>query len=194
MHSIEDREVPRFPGLDPQFQWEGRLNREEAGEESRVLNPLSGRSVGSEPGNRGTSLDDPAALSRYLADNPAMTARDWKGKGFHAFAPFDKHYVAPGELPWDQLDPAEVRRLATTTKARFLSRGQRVAAARDPGLIFDEVSRSYRLAAEATSAPPLASEGDGGEGAGKGSTSPPSRPASAARKNANTEIPERDHA
>ena len=92
-------------------------------------------------------------LASFLAANPAMTPRDWKGKGFTEFAPFDKHYVAAGEAPWDNLDHAEVRRLATTTRARFLSRGQRQAAARDPGLIWDERSRSYRLRADTTPSP-----------------------------------------
>lgn len=195
MSSIEDREVPRFPDLDPQFQWEGRLNREEGGEESRVFNSLSGRNVGSEPGNRGTSPDDPAALDRFLADNPAMTVRDWKGKGFHAFAPFDKHYVLPNELPWDKLDRDEVRRLATSEKARFLTRGQRMAAGRDPGLEWDERTRSYRLKANATPAPQAATGG----GADpyphrKVRGGPNPRPAAATIKNANTENREGDDA
>jgi hypothetical protein len=138
--------------------------------------------------------DDPTALDRFLADNPAMTVRDWKGKGFHSFAPFDKEYVHPGELPWDRLDRDEVRRLATSNKARFLSRGQRMAAGRDPGLIWDERTRSYALRDAATLAPsPVAGEADpyppqkvrGG---------PSSRPAAATNKNANTENRERDNA
>jgi hypothetical protein len=102
-----------------------------------------------------------AELERFLADNPAMTVRDWKGKGFHAFAPFDKYHVGVGEAPWDELDREEVRRLATSEKARFLTRGQRMAAGRDPGLEWDERTRSYRLRAEATPAPsPVAGEAD----------------------------------
>ena len=124
-------------------------------------------------------------LARYLADNPAMTPRDWKGKGFTEFAPFDKYYVAPGEEPWDKLDPREVRRLATSEKARFLPRSYRMAAARDPGLIFDERTRSYRLTAESAPAPALATEG---EGARKVSAGPSSRPASDTNENANMEI------
>lgn len=104
--------------------------------------------------------DDRADRERFLAANPAQSARDWKGKGFHEFAPFDRYYVEPSEQPWQKLDRAEIRRLATSGKARFLSRSQRMAAARDPGLVWDERSRSYRLKAEATPAPPLATGGD----------------------------------
>jgi hypothetical protein len=100
--------------------------------------------------------DDPADLASFLASHPAMTARDWKGKGFHRFAPFDKDYVAPGEVPWHKLDRDFVRRLAITTKARFLSRNERMAAGRDPGLIWDERTRSYRLRLGTTPPPPLA--------------------------------------
>jgi hypothetical protein len=128
--------------------------------------------------------DDPA-LSRFLSDNPAMSARDWKGKGFHAFAPFDKHHVLPGERPWDELDRDEVRRLATRTKARFLPRNARMAAGRDPGLEWDERTRSYRLKAEATPAPsPVAGEIDG-EGGEIVTTMQRSRPAAASEKTAN---------
>ncbi len=95
-------------------------------------------------------------LDRYLADNPALTARDYKGKGFTNFSPFDKHHVEPGEVPWDRLDRAEVRYIATSDKARFLPRNVRMAAAVDPGLLWDARTRSYRLADEATPAPPEA--------------------------------------
>jgi hypothetical protein len=105
-------------------------------------------------GTRGTP-----DLERFLLDNPAMTVRDWKGKGFHEFAPFDKYDVGPTEQPWQKLDRAEVRRLATRNKARFLSRSQRMAAARDPGLIWDERTRSYRLRHEATPPPQEATGG-----------------------------------
>jgi hypothetical protein len=98
----------------------------------------------------------PPDLVRFLADSPAMSVRDWKGKGFHKFAPFDKDYVAPGEVPWHKLDRDDVRRLAISTKARFLSRNERMAAGRDPGLIWDERTRSYRLRAGTTPPPPLA--------------------------------------
>lgn len=138
--------------------------------------------------------DEPAALERFLADNPAMTARDWKGKGFHAFNPFDKHYVHPNELPWDKLDRDEVRRLATSEKARFLTRGQRMAAGRDPGLEWDERTRSYRLKADATPAPSPVAGAPDGEGASKVRGGPSSRPAAATIKNANTDFRERDNA
>ncbi|WP_426692752.1 hypothetical protein ACMC5O_001854 [Sphingomonas sediminicola] len=124
-----------------------------------------------------------------------MTVRDWKGKGFHAFAPFDKHYVLPNELPWDKLDRDEVRRLATSEKARFLTRGQRMAAGRDPGLEWDERSRSYRLKADATPAPATATGGDADpypHRKVRGGPNP--RPAAATIKNANTENREGDDA
>jgi hypothetical protein len=133
-------------------------------------------------------------LDRYLAANPGMTARDWKGKGFTKHSPFDKHYVAPGEPPWDQLDRDEVRLLATRNKARFLSRGQRMAAGRDPGLVWDERSLSYRLSAEATPAPSLATEGRReGEGGQNVRNATISRPAAAAERNANTSFPPGTH-
>ena len=128
---------------------------------------------------------DREELACFLSDNPAMSARDWKGKGFHAFNPFDKYHVSPGERPWDALDRDEVRRLATRTKARFLPRSARMAAGRDPGLEWDERTRSYRLRADATPAPsPVAGEvdGEGGEKVGKPTQS---RPAAAANSNAN---------
>lgn len=124
-------------------------------------------------------------LERFLADNPAMTVRDWKGKGFTRFAPFDKDYVVPGELPWDKLDREEVRRLATTEKARFLPRSYRMAAGRDPGLIWDDRARSYRLRADAPPAPSPATEGGGGQ---KCSENTPSRPAAATEKFVNMDF------
>ncbi|WP_326525521.1 hypothetical protein [Sphingomonas sp.] len=102
---------------------------------------------------------DSADRDSYLAANPGQTARDYKGKGFDEFHPFLKHHVTPGERAWDKLNPIEVRRAATTEKARFLSRGERQAAGRDPGLVWDERSRSYRLRADIPPAPP---EGPGG--------------------------------
>ena len=124
-------------------------------------------------------------LDRYLADNPAMTARDWKGKGFTEHNPFDKYRVEPGEEPWDKLDRDDVRRLATSTKARFLSRSERMAAARDSGLVWDARTRSYRLRAEATPAPQEAARDAEGEGAEKLFDASASRPALAMNENAN---------
>lgn len=94
------------------------------------------------------SDDDPAALAAFLAANPAMTPRDFKGKGFGAFAPFDPHHVGPKELPWREQDRREVRALAITYPARFLTKGVRQAAARDAGLTWDEVTGRYRLVGE----------------------------------------------
>lgn len=85
------------------------------------------------------------ALAAFLASNPAMTVRDFKGKGFTTFAPFDRNHVEPGEPAWHQLDPKAVREAATTEKARFLTKGERQAAARDPLLEWDERARQYRL-------------------------------------------------
>lgn len=86
---------------------------------------------------------DSTALDTYLAANPDKTARDFKGKGFDTFAPFDKDHVRSNEQPWHKLNPVAVRDAATTEKARFLTKGERQAAARDPGLIWDEATRSY---------------------------------------------------
>lgn len=82
-----------------------------------------------------------AARAQYLADNPAMTCRDWPGSGL---APFDKTFVAPGAPDWDQLDMARVRYVATSTPARFMSKAERQAAARDSKLVWDEATRIYR--------------------------------------------------
>jgi hypothetical protein len=120
-----------------------------------------------------------------------MTPRDYKGKGFTEFAPFDRHYVGAGELPWDKLDRDEVRRLATSEKARFLPRSYRMAAGRDPGLIWDDRIRSYRLVGDDAPAPPTASDG---EGASKVRVATTSRPASATNFNANSEIAGGDNA
>lgn len=102
---------------------------------------------------------EPDALPAYLATNPNMTARDYKGKGFDIFHPFDKHYVEPGEKPWHKLDPEQVRVAATSDKARFLSKGVRQAAGRDPGLVWDEKAGAYRRRDNTLPAPPLASDG-----------------------------------
>ena len=107
-----------------------------------------------------------AALAAYLAANPSMTARDFKGKGFGPFAPFDKHHVGPGEKPWHKLDREQVRKAATSEKARFLSKGERQAAGRDPGLVWDEQAGAYRRRADAPPHPSLPSPGGAqGEGA-----------------------------
>jgi hypothetical protein len=116
-------------------------------------------------------------LSRYLAANPGMTARDFKGKGFTAFAPFDKHHVAPNEKLWDALDPAEVRQAATGRPARFLSKSERQAAARDPALIWDEGSRSYRKRLASDPSPFSLPTEDDGEGAMKVTAPSRTRPA-----------------
>ena len=86
---------------------------------------------------------DLSTLDAYLAANPDKTPRDFKGKGFDTFHPFNKDHVGPNEQPWDRLNPVAVRDAATTEKARFLTKGERQAAARDPGLIWDEATRSY---------------------------------------------------
>lgn len=98
-----------------------------------------------------SSSDDNAAMEKWLAANPALTVRDWKGKGFTEFAPFDPHYVAPGEKPFQDLTKRELAKMrwhATSTKARFLPKNLRQAAARDPLLEWDEVQREYRWKGE----------------------------------------------
>ena len=105
------------------------------------------------------SIPDQASLAAYLAAHPNMTARDFKGKGFDAFHPFDKDYVAPGELPWHTLDPEQVRAAATSEKARFLSKAVRQAAGRDPELVFDDLTGSYRRRSDTPPAPSRATGG-----------------------------------
>lgn len=56
MSPVEREALPRFPVLDPQFQWEEELNREDREETIRVFNSLSPRNVGSETGKRGNLL------------------------------------------------------------------------------------------------------------------------------------------
>lgn len=87
-------------------------------------------------------------LAAYLAASPARTTRDYKGKGFGPFAPFDRDHAARDATPWHKLDKREVRALAITYPARFLPKGVRQAAARDPSLTWDEIARRYHLAGE----------------------------------------------
>lgn len=54
MSLFAPRLLPLFPVLDPQFQWEERLNREDREETISGFNPLSQRNVGSETGKRGS--------------------------------------------------------------------------------------------------------------------------------------------
>jgi hypothetical protein len=115
-----------------------------------------------------------------------MTPRDFKGKGFSRFAPFDPYYVGLNEPPWNTLDQADVRRLAVREKARFLPRCFRMAAARDPGLIWCSRSRSYCIRDEGAPAPQEATGGDADrEGALKVQASAEGRPATAWKTNAN---------
>jgi hypothetical protein len=66
---------------------------------------------------------------------------------------FDPFYVAPGERPWNEQSRDEVRYRATNYPARFLSKAIRQAAARDPGLEWDDATRTYRLRRKATPSP-----------------------------------------
>jgi hypothetical protein len=101
----------------------------------------------------------------------APHALDAKGKDT---ALFDRTLVAPNAKPWHALDPAQVRYRATTTPAVLLTKGERQAAARDPGLEWDETKRTYRPRRVGSSPPRLATGGDVERGAGgsKGSRSP----------------------
>ncbi len=111
-------------------------------------------------GDFGTSpvprpLFDPAGVPPYAADA--------KGKDT---ALFDRTLVAPNAKPWHALNPAQVRYRATTTPAVLLSKGERQAAARDPGLEWDEAKRTYRPRRVGSPPPPLTTggnvEGQGG--------------------------------
>lgn len=120
------------------------------------------------------------ALLRYLASNPGMTAREFKGKGFDAYNPFDKDHVREGEKPWHKLDPSEVRQIARGTKARYLTKGQRQAAARDSGLIWNPATLAYCLRSEELPSPStVAGSVDTAEGVLKVPDPTFSRPAAA---------------
>lgn len=118
-----------------------------------VPRPLSGDAPNAQTQHLACGAGERDALAHYLASNPGMTSRDWKGKGFDAFNPFDKDHVREDEKPWHELDPTEVRQIATATKARYLTKGQRQAAARDPGLIWDPIGLAYCLRPDAPRRP-----------------------------------------
>jgi hypothetical protein len=107
--------------------------------------------------------------------------------------------VRAGSRPY-RLIPARSR-ASTGTGKRALTRPafsflwESVAAARDPGLVWDARTRSYRLRAEASPAPPLATgNAVEGEGQGKVLSTPQSRPAPAKEENANMGFPVRARA
>lgn len=131
----------------------------------------------------------PDALAKYLASNPSMTPRDFKGKGFHAFRPFDPRAFNANEVPWDRLDREAVRKLAIREKARFLPHNVRQAAARDPGLTFNERTRSYELAPGTPlhPSPPTGHDDLRGTGLSKVSKATHSGPAATPNSYANTE-------
>lgn len=145
-----------------------------------VPRPLSDDATSQQGHHLACEAGERDALARYLASNPGMTAREWKGKGFDAFNPFDKHYVREGEKPWHELDPAEVRQIAIGTKARYLTKGQRQAAGRDPSLYFDPISLAYCLRSDGLGGPStVAGRVDTAEGVLKVPDPSPSRPAAA---------------
>lgn len=88
----------------------------------------------------GRSEPDRSDLERYLRANPGMTVRDWKGKG--PSVPLD---ADNWDKPWHKLATSEVRREATIAFARELPQNVRQAAARDRGLIWNDLARKYRL-------------------------------------------------
>jgi len=104
--------------------------------------------------------------------NSRPHALDVKGKDT---ALFDRTLVAPNAKPWHALNPAQVRYRATTTPAVLLSKGERQAAARDPGLEWDEAKRTYRQRRVGSPPPPLAT---GGNAEGQGGSESPVWPTS----------------
>lgn len=106
--------------------------------------------------------------------NDLPYSSDAKGKDT---ALFDRTLVAPNAKPWHALDRAQVRYRATTTPAVLLSKGERQAAARDPGLEWDEDQRTYRARRLGSPPPPLATSGntEGREGESKSLSAPPSQ-------------------
>jgi hypothetical protein len=103
-------------------------------------------------------LFDPTVALPYAADP--------KGKDT---ALFDRTLVAPNAKPWHALDATQVRYRATTTPAVLLSKGERQAAARDPGLEWCETARCYRPRRVGSPTPSLATGGnaEGREGESK---------------------------
>lgn len=83
---------------------------------------------------------DRIALERFLRANPGMTVRDWKGKG-----PSVPMGANNWDKPWHRLRTADVREEATRAFARELPQNVRQAAARDRGLIWNDLARKYRL-------------------------------------------------
>ena len=91
----------------------------------------------------------------------------------------------PG-LPYVEATKARLRWFWTSRRAASLPLHHRRAAAADPTLKFDEDSRSYRLRAEASPSPPLATRRDGAmEGGQKVEDGSGPRPAAAKNKDAN---------
>lgn len=82
---------------------------------------------------------DRSNLERYLRANPGNTARDWDGKG-----PSLPPEAEPWEEPWNRLNAGDVRSEAVRYFARELPQNLRQAAARDPGLIWNNLARKYR--------------------------------------------------
>ena len=103
---------------------------------------------------RGREGAERADLNHFLRANPGLTVRDWKGKG--PSMPMD---AEPWEKPWHRLPAAEVKAEAVRWFARELPRNLRQAAARHPGLIWNELGRKYRHRLPSDPPPP---EGGGG--------------------------------
>lgn len=154
---------------------------------SSVPRPLPGDTADAQGHDLACEAGERDALAHYLASNPGMTSRDWKGKGFDAFNPFDKDHVRDGEMPWHELDPTEVRKTAIGTKARYLTKGQRQAAARDPGLVWDPISLAYCLRPDGPRCPStVAGRQPMAEGVSKVPDPTLSRPAAATNLNSMT--------
>lgn len=100
----------------------------------------------------GRSEPDRSDLERFLRANPGMTVRDWKGTG-----PSVPLEAEAWDKPWHRLKADEVRRDAVRSFARELPQNLRQAAARDTGLIWNELARKYRLRLPSDPRPPVES-------------------------------------
>jgi hypothetical protein len=96
-----------------------------------------------------TRLDE---IESFMRANPGTDCEDFWDYQTERYVTWDGRVVfcplSPpddDEVPWTHLDPALVRRLATSSLARRLPHNVRQAAGRDSTLLFNPLSRRHRL-------------------------------------------------
>jgi hypothetical protein len=96
-----------------------------------------------------TRIDE---IEAFMRANPGTDSEDYWDYELERYVTCDGRVVfcplSPPdetEVPWDRLDRAMVRRLATSSLARRLPHNVRQAAGRDAGLMFNHLSRRHRL-------------------------------------------------